>query len=362
MAISWRIFYGLRLIRRPLVRIKFVIEGEDWAIRRVGESLEGKIAGFAPNFFDITTRPYNSTQQVVHFGSQYMWVDWAGCLSNSNKYVVSFFHGKLEDGPQVKKHIHDFLSTIHKISRIVVSSTIVRDRLVEWGVPSEKIVLIPIGVDTNLFAPVNLKKKQAIRRLLRVPKDSIVIGSFQKDGVGWGHGDTPKLIKGPDLFVDALIRLKEMGLPVMALLTGPARGYVTNRLEAAGIQFIHKYVEEYADLPSLYQALDVYMITSREEGGPMGLMESMASGIPVVSTRVGMAPDLIQDRVSGVLVNVDDVDALTSGVVWLMDNKKITSVSSAARERVMGVDWEYVAKDHWTKIYKPMIQEDFIKK
>ena len=121
-------------------------------------------------------------------------------------------------------------------------------------------------------------------------------------------------------------------------------------------------MEEYTDLPRLYQALDVYMVTSREEGGPMGLMESMASGIPVVSTRVGMAPDLIQDAVSGVLVNVDDVDALASGVVWLMGNKKITSVSRAARERVMSVDWESVAKDHWTKVYKPMIDEGFFKK
>ena len=42
-------------------------------------------------------------------------------------------------------------------------------------------------------------------------------------------------------------------------------------------------------LISLYHALDIYLITSREEGGPMGLLESIACGTPVASTNVGMA-------------------------------------------------------------------------
>ena len=87
--------------------------------------------------------------------------------------------------------------------------------------------------------------------------------------------------------------LANKGLPVYALLTGPSRGYVKEELKKNGIPYYHSYVLELNDLVPLYQALDLYLITSREEGGPMGLMESMSCGIPVVTTNVGMAADVI---------------------------------------------------------------------
>ena len=51
--------------------------------------------------------------------------------------------------------------------------------------------------------------------------------------------------------------------------------------------FAHHYVESREELAKCYHALDIYLVTSREEGGPMALMESMSSHVPVVSTRVG---------------------------------------------------------------------------
>ena len=233
--------------------------------------------------------------------------------------------------------------------------------MLEWGISDEKIEYIPIGVDTKLFAPVNQGQRDLIRGTLRLPKDVVVVGSFQKDGNGWGSGDSPKLIKGPDLFVDDLLRLKNKGFPVMALLTGPARGYVMNRLHEMQIPFIHRYVKDYAELPAMYQALDFYMVTSREEGGPMGLIESMASGIPVVSTRVGMAPDLIEDRVSGVLTDVEDLNALVDGAAWLINNKALAQISEAARKSSLRVDWEHIANEHWVKIYAPLIKSNLNK-
>ena len=57
--------------------------------------------------------------------------------------------------------------------------------------------------------------------------------------------------------------------------------------------------------------LDMYMVTSREEGGPMGLLESMACGVPVVSTPVGMAPDLLQNNlINGLALNCSSEEIL----------------------------------------------------
>ena len=127
-----------------------------------------------------------------------------------------------------------------------------------------------------------------------ISKHFIVIGSFQKDGSGWKDGLNPKLIKGPDLFVSTLKLLFSRGYPVFALLTGPARGYVKKELKNVEYLIFIPILKIIMILYPFIMHLDIYLITSREEGGPMGLLESIACGTPVASTNVGMAKDIIR--------------------------------------------------------------------
>src|SRR6201999_4408807 len=102
-------------------------------------------------------------------------------------------------------------------------------------VPPEKIVMLPVGVDLTVFQPpADAGSRIAARRALGIANDATVIGCFQKDGNGWGDGAEPKLIKGPDILVDALIRLNASH-KIHALVPGPARGYVAGRLKAAHV-------------------------------------------------------------------------------------------------------------------------------
>ena len=285
-----------------------------------------------------------------------MWVDWAPHMSNSNAYIVSFFHGSPQDGPNIARHIDMFLSTVSKLRYIVTSSTIVERRLLGWGIPQSKVIRIPLGVDTGLFTPpVNTMRSDA-RKSYDIPEDKFVIGSFQKDGIGWGEGNDPKLIKGPDIFADVLENLSSSGVPILAFLSGPSRGYLKHRLAKAGIPFIHSYPKTHKDLVSCYHALDAYLITSREEGGPLGLLESMASGVPVVSTRVGMAPDLITNGRTGFLANVDDSEHLALLVHDLYTNSRNSSnLRDDALIAVKECDWKNVALQHWEKLYFPLL-------
>ena len=166
-----------------------------------------------------------------------------------------------------------------------------------------------------------------------ISKHFIVIGSFQKDGSGWKDGLDPKYIKGPDLFVSTLKLLLSRGYPVFALLTGPARGYVKKELEKCGIPYFHTYPKNHNDLISLYHALDIYLITSREEGGPMGLLESIACGTPVASTNVGMASDIIKDKITGVLADQIEVENIAHKVEYLinMSKKKKTTPNKSKK-------------------------------
>lgn len=344
---------GLTLARPP---VGLVIERADWAIRWWGSFIAEEANKLAPGTAWVTTDPSTLTSGIIEFGSQYQWVEWHRYLSPDCRFVTTFFHGKPEDGPEVARHIDAFLASVPQLDRVVASATLPRDRLVKWGVPSKKIVVIPIGCETNRFVPPTEDQRRLARERFGIRPDEIAIGSFQKDGVGWGRGSEPKLIKGPDIFLTAVDKLAK-DLPVFVLLGGPARGYVQAGLERLGIRYAYHYAPDRDELAKLYHPLDLYLVTSREEGGPMAMMESMASAVPVVSTRVGMAPDLITDGVSGALVEVGDVDAIAARARDLLAlPDRAANLKAAGREAVMVADWSVVARRHLDEVWRPLMQ------
>lgn len=354
--LPWRLAAATGVYRGDGPPVQFVVENAAWAIRWLGEHVRDEVEALAPGTIGITVEPERLVERVVHFGSQYMWLAWGRNMSRSNRYVVSFFHGKREDGPEVSRHIDEFLESVPRLGRIVTGASLIEQRLLSWGVPREQVVRIPIGVDTKLFCPPAPAQRAAARARLGIPGDAIVVGSFQKDGVGWGDGMEPKLIKGPDVFLRAVERLKR-DVPVVVMLTGPARGFVKQGLDRIGVPFVHRYVQNHAELVDCYHALDLYFVTSREEGGPMGLMESMASGVPVVSTAVGMAPDLVVDGVTGGLAKSEDVEGIAEKALRILSLAENESVGLKERsvEAVKVCDWSVVGRRHLEEVYKPLL-------
>lgn len=353
--LPWRTLAGLGLRRLGHRRIAFVVERQDWSIRWDGIQICERVNVHAPGLAGIVERPERVTGAVAHFGSQFLWEVWHRHISKTNRVVVSYFHGKPEDGPDMARHVDAFHANIDTIDRVIVANRAVEDRLLGWGVPRARLVRIPIGVDTARFAPPTEDERAAARRRFGVPDGRIAIGSFQKDGVGWGDGMEPKLIKGPDLFVDAVARLAR-DFPVFVLLTGPARGYIAKGLAAHGISYAHHYLKDYFEIVDAYRALDLYLMTSREEGGPKSILECAATGVPLVSSRVGMAPDVIEDGRTGFLVDVGDTDATVAAAARLLSEPELRARQcAAAREAVLRCDWSHVGDAHYEHVYRPLL-------
>jgi len=210
---------------------------------------------------------------------------------------------------------YDALRAHHaELARVQVTHAEMHELVLSSGIDPAKVFRIPIGVDLGLFAAQTSALRSAARRALGLPEQAFVVGSFQKDGVGWGNGDDPKAIKGPDVLLDALRLLHERVPELHVLLSGPARGFVRSGLEALAIPYVHRRHERYEEIAQLYLALDAYVVPSRQEGGPKGVLEAMASGVPVVSTRVGQASELIRDGVNGRLVDVENAEALADAL------------------------------------------------
>lgn len=132
-------------------------------------------------------------------------------------------------------------------------------------------------------------RKEARKELGFSDKD-FVIGSFQRDTEGHDL-KSPKLEKGPDILCDYVCSLKEKD-PIV-LLGGWRRQYVIRRLKEAGIKFVYFELPDFNKLNLMYNALDLYVVGSRYEGGPQSILECAITKTPIISTDVGVASEVL---------------------------------------------------------------------
>ena len=242
-------------------------------------------------------------------------------LDSSHRLATAYLHGRpgTPGSPEFDDAFEALRRRPDRISRVQVTHAEMRELVLSAGVDPDRVFSIRLGIDIENFPLVDATSRVAARRELGLPETAFVVGSFQKDGVGWGEGLEPKLVKGPDVFVAAVERLHAAVPELHVLLTGPARGYVRRELDRLGVPYVHLSARTRAELARAYHALDVYLVSSRQEGGPKAVLESMAAGVPLVSTRVGQAQEIVRHGVDGWLVDVEDVDALAGAALGVRD-------------------------------------------
>jgi glycosyltransferase involved in cell wall biosynthesis len=106
---------------------------------------------------------------------------------------------------------------------------------------------------------------------------------------------------------------------VQALIVGdgPGREYLESRVRALGLRLSVRFLGHRNDAQRVLAAMDVFLLTSLSEGLPNAVLEAMACGVPIVSTRVGGVEELVDEGVSGFLVPVRDVDGIAAAVARL---------------------------------------------
>jgi glycosyltransferase involved in cell wall biosynthesis len=258
-------------------------------------------------------------------------------LDSTHRLATAYLHGRpgTSGAPEFDEAFAALRRNHDRLSRVQVTHREMQDLVREAGVPPERVFRIPIGIDLEHFPLRGPEARTSARRALGVPESAFAVGSFQKDGVGWGEGLEPKLVKGPDVLVRVLERIRAGGAPeLFALLTGPARGYVVRELERLGIPYRHVHAASRSELARAYHSLDLYLVCSRQEGGPKAVLEALATGTPLVCTKVGQAPDLVDDGQSGLLADVDDIEALAVAAQRVRDDRGLAlSLTSAGRQR-----------------------------
>ena len=331
---------------RQATKVVYLVEDANWSIKWDGIHITKRVS--RENIVaDIDTDPSFYANRILHFGSANVFFNCGdAAIGSANRIILTFFHGDYGSSDAMDAQIDFVLNRKEHIDALIVSNTIMQERFLNWGMPAEKIHLIPLGVEVEKFQPSEDFDRMDARRKMGIPDDAFLIGSFQKDGSGWGEGLTPKLIKGPDVFVEAAAGLaKERS--VYCLLSGPARGFVKKGLEQHSIPYKHSFFDNPDDVADLFRLLDAYLVTSREEGGPKAILESMAAGAPLITTKVGMAPEIIRDRENGFLVDVGDVSAIVSAMRDMSETPELADkIRDRAHREVVQFDWDQIAQQY----------------
>jgi glycosyltransferase involved in cell wall biosynthesis len=174
------------------------------------------------------------------------------------------------------------------------------------------ICRLPYWILSRALIPTDKNKIEGLRKELN-PENKLLIGSFVKDGNG-KIGETPKIAKNPNLLINALELInKQITGGIKVVLAGYSRKYVVVELSRRQIPFV--YLERYSDINSLYDILDYYISTSKFEGGPQSVLEASYRKVKILSTPVGLAPEILhsnclcqtaEEFVNAVTKNIDE--------------------------------------------------------
>ena len=204
----------------------------------------------------------------------------------SRKVVCSVYHideEKFNKSEVEKFYFRDqFVDAYHVISKNTLNQV--------RKYTDKKIYSIPFWINPEIWYPI--QNKDQLRKKYNIPIDSYLIGSFQRDTEG-SDLKSPKLSKGPDRFIEIVKTLKEKNEKLHILLSGKRRQYVISKLLENDINFTYFEMVTNSKLNELYNCLDLYIVTSRVEGGPQAVFESALTKTPIISTNVGVAPEIL---------------------------------------------------------------------
>ena len=155
---------------------------------------------------------------------------------------------------------------------------------------SKKITSIPFWVNQEIF--YEIKDKSKLKKEFGFNENDYLIGSFQRDTEG-SDLISPKLIKGPDIFLDLIKEIIKEKANLKVILSGKRRNYLINNFEKAGIPYEYFEMVNLEELNKLYNILDLYLVTSRIEGGPQAILECGITKTPILSTDVGVASEIL---------------------------------------------------------------------
>ena len=222
--------------------------------------------------------------------------------------------------------------TLSQAALVIAVSRPIAGRLVELGVPADRVAIVPNGIDAALFQPQPVAGA-AVRQHVGCPEGErliLAVGRLER-------------VKGHDILLEALAILSR-AVRVRLVIAGEGRLQDTLAAQARSLGIADRVLFAGAipheSLAAWYSAADVFCLPSRSEGHPNVLVEALACGTPAVAAAVGAAGEILSPE-CGLLVPPEDpaalATALAAAVARPWDRSRV-------RARVAGRGWDRVAE------------------
>jgi len=231
------------------------------------------------------------------------------------------------------RRLHGWIYT--RMDTVVAVSADIADRLIASGVPAVKVHTVFNGVDGR-FRP---RSREQARQELQLAMDRFIVlfvGLLVP-------------VKGVDTLIAAVAEAHLPELLCVVVGDGAARGPLEEQADGLGVTAHFSFVGRQSSqvVPRWMNAADVLVLPSRSEGRPNVVLEAQASALPVVATRVGGTPELIEDGISGPLVEEDDPAGLARALHRLAGDRDLRErLGNRGREHLVrqGLTWEASAR------------------
>ncbi|MGH7331322.1 MAG: glycosyltransferase family 4 protein [Candidatus Rokuibacteriota bacterium] len=246
--------------------------------------------------------------------------------------IVHTYHGHVFRGYFSPRRTRAFLTIerwlARRTNRLLAVSETVRSELLTLGIGTPKrLTVMPLGLDLGPFRDCD-QGRGFLRAELAVGDAVPLVGIVARL--------VP--IKAHEMFLEAAAvvarRLPDCRFVVVG--DGERRAELETLARNLGLGERVRFLGWRKDLDRIYADLDLVVLSSRNEGLPVSLIEAMAAGRPVVATRVGGAPDLVEDGVGGYLVASGDVAEMATAIhALLRDPERRRAMGEAGRKRVV---------------------------
>lgn len=184
--------------------------------------------------------------------------------------------------------------------------------------------LIPNGIDIECFRPPSPERRRAAREAVEIAPDALVITTVAVLRQG----------KGVEPLLSAMQALVRESPSVQVLVVGAGPEGERLRSAAASLGDRVRFLGARSDVPDILAASDLFVLASEREALPTVILEAMATGLPVIASRVGGIPEALEDGACGLLVPAGEHSALSSALRELISNPELRhNLGTAARRR-----------------------------
>lgn len=245
--------------------------------------------------------------QIVHtHGSQDSWTaSLAARISRESPIIIRARHKSTPIAPTMR---HDVL--YRRLPHAVVTTgECVRQQLIDQnGLDPANVISIPTGVDLQRFRPG--VQPSGLKEAVGVTEGALLVGTItflrQEKGVRF-------LIESMALLQNEFPRLR-----CLIVGGGPEYSNLVQLTRERELESVVLFIGMRNDIPALFSLLDVFVLSSLEEGMPQSLTQALAMECPVVASAVGGVPEVVRDGLTGLLVPPRNPQTLAEKIAFLL--------------------------------------------